>query len=412
MVLVPMLGVESIAVGVYVGTGSRFETPKINGLSHFLEHMVFKGTHKFPTHQETSYLEGLGAMQNAWTDVDTTCYYCKIPANYWRQALELMKELAINPTFPAKDLEIERGVILEEISRKEDRPDELSGEVLQKLMYRGNPLGMTILGDATVIKQVAREDFVAYHEEQYVARNIVVAMAGKIDVAEAKKAVEEWFSVQTDREPKALEPVADVQKKSRVEVLRRKLANQAHIEIGLTGLTVSDPRRYALTLLTSYLGYGLSSRLFTELREKRGLCYAVRASEERWVDTGVWSVYAGLNIEKLEEAVGAVLGEMKRLKEVKLSEKELIAAKEKVRGPLVFSMENPLNQMDFYAKQALDRPEEILTYDEVVGRLMQTDSTAIQKVAEDLFRSDKLNLAVVGPIDAQRGKVLLEKLEI
>ena len=145
VVLVPMSGVESVAVGVYVKTGSRYETPGNNGISHFLEHMVFKGTKKFPTHKDTSYLEGLGAIQNAWTDVGATAYWCKLPADRWREGLEMVKELALYPLIPEADLEIERGVILEEINRHNDRPEELAGELLMETMYGENPLAMTVL---------------------------------------------------------------------------------------------------------------------------------------------------------------------------------------------------------------------------------------------------------------------------
>src|SRR3989344_1077224 len=157
VVLVPMEGVESTAVGVFVETGSRYETAKINGISHFLEHMVFKGTKKFPTHRDTSYLEGLGAIQNAWTDVDATCYWTKIPADHCDKGLELMADLALTPTIPEKDLEIERGVILEEINRRDDRPDEMVGEVLMKQMFAPNGLGMTTLGEPEVIKSLKRK---------------------------------------------------------------------------------------------------------------------------------------------------------------------------------------------------------------------------------------------------------------
>jgi len=409
VILVPMEGVESVGVGVYVGTGSRNETPRINGISHFLEHMVFKGTKKFPTHQDTSYLEGLGAVQNAWTSTDTTCYWTKIPADRWEQGLELVKELAMNPVIPEHDLEIERGVILEEINRREDRPDERVGEVLQELMFEGNPLGMTVLGEAQVIKSVTRADFLDYHSRRYVPGNAVVAIAGKlVDTASIKSRIEEWFGEwkAVDHEP--TEYWNTPQDHSAVKLYSKQLAQQAHIELAVRGVTLTDPRRFALSILTSYLGQGLSSRLFTELREKRGLCYSVRAYNEPMIDTGVWSVYAGLNIDKLDSAVEAILGEMKRATEVELTEKELEAAKEKLRGPLLFSAENPINQMDFYAKQALERPDDVITYDQLVSRLMQTDSKQITSVARDLFVADKLNLAVVGPL-GDADKVRLEK---
>lgn len=414
VVLCPMKGIESTAVGVYVETGSRYEAPQINGISHFLEHMVFKGTKKFPTPKDTSYLEGLGAIQNAWTDVDATAFWCKIPSDKWREGLELVKELVLYPRIPVKDLEIERGVIIEEINRKEDRPDEISAEVLMKLMYPGNSLGMTILGTTEVIKGISREDFVNYHQSQYVAGRIVVAVAGNIaaDNSRLISRIEEYFGGLPGNKGGNFQPVNPAQSKPAIEVYRKDLAAQAHLNMGFPGLTVSDPRRFALAILTAYLGHGLSSRLFTELREKRGLCYAITADEARLTDTGVWSVYAGLNIGKLEEAVKAIQEELHRVKEVILTEEELLGAKEKNRGPILFSAENPVNVMNFYAKQVLDRPEEIMTYDQVIDRLLQIDSKEVQKVAQDLFVSEKINLSLVGPVEETRCKKLEKLLQV
>jgi len=412
VVLVPMSGVQSVGVGVYVGTGSRYETPKINGISHFLEHMVFKGTKKFPTHKETSYLEGLGAIQNAWTDVDATAYWCKLPADKWKEGLEVVKELVLYPTIPAKDLEIERGVILEEIRRHEDRPDELSGEVLQELMFAPNPLGMTILGEENVIKDLSRDDFLRYHQSQYKSDNIVVAVAGNVaQSAKLKAQIEDWLGDVPQAKARDFQRVKEV-KGLRIKVLKKKLANQAHLSLGVEGINVADPRRFALTLLTAHLGQGLSSRLFVELREKRGLCYAVSASESRLRDTGEWDVYAGVSIDKLEEAITGILSEMRRIKQIKLTKKELAQAKEKMRGPLIYSMEDPVKQMNWYAKQALDRPEEMMSYDVVIDRLMGVTANDIQSIARDLFRTDKLNLAIVGPIEKKREEGLLKLLKI
>jgi predicted Zn-dependent peptidase len=412
IILAPMPGIESVAVGVFVETGSRYETVKNNGISHFLEHMVFKGTSKFPTIKDTSYLEGLGAIQNAWTDVDTTSFWCKIAADKWREGLELVKELALFPTIPPADLEIERGVILEEINRKEDRPDEISGELLMKTMFPENGLGMPTLGKEATIKRVTRQDFLDYHRSQYAAGRLVVAMAGKLNEKEAMKQISEWFGGLPADKGKEFERVVEKQKNPDIRVEKKDLTAQVHINLGLPGVNVSDPRRFALAILTAYLGRGLSSRLFSELREKRGLCYAIAADEARLVDTGIWSVYAGVNTDKLEEALLAILEELKRVKEIKLSEDELNAAKEKNRGPILFSAENPVSVMNFYAKQVLDRPEEVMTFDQVIDRLMHTDSDEVRLVAQELFISKKLNLAIVGPVDEVQGKKLVKKLEV
>ena len=414
VVLVPMIGVESVAVGVYIKTGSRYETPEINGLSHFMEHMAFKGTKRLPTTKDTSRLEGLGAIQNAWTDVGATAYWCKIPVDYWQQGLEVVKELALYPRFPAKDLEIERGVVLEEIRRREDRPDEISQELLVSTMFSHNPLGMTTLGDSKVIKKVTRQDFVNYHKQQYVSQRLVVVLAGNISKSRSKieSTVAKWFGSMPKSEGKNFAPVELKQTKPVVKITQKDLANQAHVCLGIHGFAVADPRRFASTLMTAYLGQGLSSRLFLELREKRGLCYAIRADEDRLEDTGIWSVYTGTGMETLEKAMEGVLVEMGRMKEVKLTPKELAQAKEKVRGPLLFSKENPINQMEFYARQVLDRPQEVLDYDIIINRLMQVTVNDIRNVALELFTTTKLNLAVVGPIKSDQKDNLLKLLKV
>lgn len=412
VVLVPMNGVKSVAVGVYVGTGSRYEEIKNNGISHFLEHMVFKGTKKFPTPRDTSYLEGLGAIQNAWTDVDATAYWCKLPSDKWKEGLEMVKELALYPTIPVRDLEIERGVILEEIQRRNDRPDELVAEALQELMFSGSTLGWPILGKPEIIKSLSRAAFLRYHQSQYKSANIVVAVAGNIaQGAKLKAQIKDWFGGLPEGQIQGFEKV-ESKNGPRIKIDNKKLANQAHLELGLPGVSVADPKRFALSLLTSYLGQGLSSRLFMELREKRGLCYAVQASESRWKDTGGWDVYAGVNIDKLEGALEGILGELKRTKEIKLTKDELAQTKEKVRGPIIYSMENPVRQMEWYAKQALDRPDEMMDYDTVISRLMRVTVEEVQSIAREIFRTEKLNLAVVGPISPSREDKLLGILKV
>jgi len=414
VVLVPMAGVESTAVGVYVETGSRYEQKEINGLSHFLEHMAFKGTKRLPTTKDTSKLEALGAIQNAWTDVDGTAFWCKIPADKWRDGLEVAKELALYPVIPEKDLEIERGVILEEMRRRDDRPDELVSEELMKLVFGGNGLGQTTLGEEEVIKRVRRDDFVDYHDRQYVSGRVVVAIAGKISNQESgiRNYVKNWFGGLAKARGQEFEKWTDKQTGARVSIKKKDLAAQAHIELAVPGVKSDDPRRFALSLLTAHLGQGLSSRLFEELREKQGVCYAVSAGEARWPDCGVWSVYAGLNINKLEKAVAGIVTEVQRVKGTKLTAKELAAAKEKIRGPLLFSAENPVNQMEWYARQVLDGRADILSHDQAIARVMVIDAEMIRSVAQDIFLSKKLNLAIVGPVEEKRKESLMKLLKV
>ncbi len=412
VILSEMSGVESVGVGVFVGTGSRFETPEINGISHFLEHMAFKGTKKYPSHTDTSRLEGLGAIQNAWTDVDATAFWCKIPSNRWAEALDLVADLALTPQIPEKDLEIERGVILEEINRKEDRPDELVEEVMQGLMYPNNPLGMTILGDPTVIKSVSRADFIDYHQLQYVSNNIAVVIAGKLPQASSLKSqITNIFGGLDNRKPSEFVNV-EGQSGARWKVLRKDLANQAHVELAWPGVNMADSRRFAVAVLNSYLGQGLSSRLFIELREKRGLCYAVSSGANHLKDVGTVGVSAGLNIDKLESAISGIVTELSKIKLEKLSSDELEKAKEKIRGPMIFAMENPVRVMEYYARQVLDRPEDLMTPAQVIEKIMAVTAEQIQQVAQELYVKDKLNLAVVGPVEEKRVEKIVNSIKI
>lgn len=412
VLLAPMEGVESVGIGVFVGTGSRFETPDINGISHFLEHMVFKGTKKYPTHADTSRLEGLGAIQNAWTDVDATAYWCKIPADRWVEALDLVADLALTPQIPEKDLEIERGVILEEINRKEDRPDELVSELMQGLIYPDNPLGMTILGRPEVIKQVSRNDFLSYHKRHYVSGNFTVVIAGKIaNIQNLKSNIQEIFGKLEKKSGQEIVKVGG-QSGSRWKVKRKDLANQAHVELAWPGVNNADDRRFAIAVLNSYLGQGLSSRLFIELREKQGLCYAVSSGANYLKDVGTVGVSAGLNIEKLERAIDGIMKEIQRLKDTKIQSDELEKSKEKIRGPMIFAMENPIRVMEYYARQALDRPEEILTPTQVIKKILAVTAEDIQAVAQQFYTKENLNLAVVGPVEESRIAKIVEDVNL
>lgn len=409
VVLVPMPGVKSTAIGVYVATGSRYEKPAINGISHFTEHMVFKGTKNYPTTKDTSSLEGLGAIQNAWTDVDATSYWCKIPSDNWQKGLDLVKDLALYPLFPQKDLEIERGVILEEINRYEDRPDERVGDVLMELMYRPNPLGMRILGESAVIKKLTPADFIAYHEAHYQPGKMIVVLAGKLDTKTVKSEIEAHFGSLSQSSSPGFEVYKEHQGKEQIKVYPKATAEQAHIELAVRALSASDPRRYALNILNSVLGAGLSSRLFIEVREKKGLCYGISSDSARFRDTGLWSVHAGLNIARLPEAIATILVEMTKVTQDLVPAKELEEAKRKLRGHLIFAQENPINQMEHYAHQLLSK-DDIVDYDTLIDSLMGVTAQQVQQIAQDLFVTSKLNLAVVGPV--KNSQALLKLLKI
>lgn len=408
VITVPMDGVESLAVGVYVGAGTREETKETNGIAHFLEHMVFKGTKKFTTKKDTSILEGYGSIQNAYTYSDATAYWAKIPANLWRLGLEVQKEFALNPLLREKDIAKERGVILQEIARRNDTPEDKVWEVFYHMRYPSDSLGWSTLGLPEVIKKVNAADFSKFHKDFYKSGDIVVALAGKLPrESEYRQAIKSWFSDLPARKTTVRirpTPISE----AKVALEEKKDAQQAHIVLGVTAFDLHDPRQYTLSVLNRILGFGLSSRLFMEVREKRGLAYEVYSDAELQSDHGYFAVYAGVQLEKVEDAVKAIMNEFKKLADKKVPAKELEHAKEKVRGPVIFARENPYSQMEFYAKQALWTPTEIETYDQILKKIMKVASEDVRKLAQDLFVKQKLNLAIIGPYkDSSRFEKLL-----
>ncbi len=412
VILVPMQGVESLAIGVYVGAGSREETWETSGLAHFLEHMVFKGTQKFPTRVQTSILEGYGAIQNGYTYSEAAAYWGKMPADKWKLGLEVQKELALNPLLRVGDLTKERRVILEEIHHHDDTPEDKVWEVFYHMRYPSQSLGWSTLGRPEVIRTIPIANFRQFHTEHYQAANLVVAMAGLLPpAAELKDQIDQWFG-KLPKTRKLVRSTVQSVTKPQVEIVTKPDSAQVHLVLGVNGYTMADKRRFPLAVLNRVLGYGLSSRLFMEVREKRGLAYSIYSDYELEVDHGYFAVGAGVNPAKLTEAVKVILAGLAKLKRQLVPEDELQRAKEKVRGPLIFAMENPYYQMEGYAKQALWRPEEIISDDEVIRRVNKVNEKQVQKVAQELFVTNKLNLAIVGPVEQKEKHKLLKLLKV
>lgn len=412
VVLVPMSGVKSVAVGVYVGTGSRYESAKENGISHFLEHLVFKGTKKFPSYKEVNrFIENHGAIQNAGTGTDSTMFYCKIPGVHTDLALEFVSQLTVRPKLRQKDLEEERRVILEEISWVQDRPDELVGDILSQLMYPNHGLGRDIQGTTETVTGFTADDLQKYWREQYVAANMVVAVAGdKTQCSKLNAQIERLFDQVPDTQGRKFPEFVDKQQNSAVLVKKKSEFKQTNVALGLPGVSTTDPRRFAQSVLVTILGRGFSSRLLEEVREERGLCYGIGAYEIKRKDGGMIGIGADLNPRKLPEAITAILAEMTKLKEKLVGDEELAAAKEKIRGPLLFGAENPYNQMEFYARQVLEKPDGVLSYDILIDRLMGVTAEEVRNMARELFKTEKLNLAVVGAVKDESS--LLELLHV
>jgi predicted Zn-dependent peptidase len=361
-----------------------------------LEHMCFKGTKKRASVLEiAAELDGMGAQYNAFTGQEYTGYYAKAMNEFAPRALDVVSDLYLNPTFPEVEIEKEKGVIIEEINMYEDLPQQKVGELFMKLVYGDQPAGWSIAGRKEVIRRVGRDDFVKYRGGHYVPQATVVIVAGGFDPKEALSLVTEQFGSFEHAGKEGKEKVVELQSKP-VELVRHKESDQTHMVMGFRAFDVFDDRRYALRVLSDVLGGGMSSRLFQTVREKLGAAYYVRASSDLYTDHGLVAMSAGVQHGKLREVIEATLEEFRRLRDELVPDDELQRAKDHLVGNLLLSLETSDALGSFYGgKEILGVP--LTTPDEVSARIRQVTAQDVQKVAQDLFVNEHLNLSLIGP---------------
>lgn len=391
----PMPSVKSVTILVMVEAGSRYENAENNGVSHFLEHMMFKGTKKRPSKIEISKeLDGIGASFNAFTSKEYTGFYVKSAAENLNLITDVVSDMVVNSTFPVGEVDKEKGVIIEEINMGEDDPSGRVFEVFEKMIFSGSPLSMRIAGEKETVSQMTRDQIVAYVEKMYHGNSMVVSVAGQ--VGEGNK-VESYFGeIKEGGENKFL-PAIDQQTKAQVSVYEKK-TEQAHFVLGVRGYALSDPKRYAASILGNILGGNMSSRLFQEIRENRGLAYYVSAASEEYLDTGFWVAGAGVRLSDIDEALKVALEQLYKVKQEGVTDEEIGRAKEYARGKMVLSLEDSSRVASFFAGQEL-LEKKILLPDEVLAKIDGVTKEEIQMVAEELFETERLNLAVIGPYD-------------
>ena len=402
VLMIPMVGVNSVATSVMVGVGSRYETPEINGISHFLEHMVFKGTTKYPTTEDVNTIERAGGLQNAYTDIDITNYHNKVLGEDWELALDINKELAIHPSLEQQYIDKERDVILEEMKRYDDEPAAKVGETFHSMMYPNSRLGMRIIGEVESLKSSDAATLRAYHSAWYKPEKMVVVLAGKLDALDAVSAkTAEWFGNLKAEKTAEVEKVAnDSQDAPHVAVVTKPDAQQAHINVGLRTFARGNEDRFAWGLFNLIMGVSFTSRLFKEVREKRGLCYHVRSSSDNWVDVGYWSIYAGVATAKVEEALKAILHEVSVAVDTGVTEEELTVAKKRLKTMLAFKSEDPEFMGEFYGRQEVFN-EPLMTMDQYIEKLDSVNTAHINGLIKKYCIQKNLNLAVVWnkPVD-------------
>ncbi len=407
VVAVPSNDAESVVVDVFVKTGSRSEAPVNAGVSHFLEHFLFKGTKKFPTSMAINEIvDGIGGDMNAFTGKETTQYCIKARSKYLPLILDILTDMVQQPLFDPAELEKEKGVIVEEMNMYADSPQSVVEEALDVLMWPHDVLGQPIIGRKETITKFTPATFRSYMQAHYQPNNMLIGVSGKFNHAQLMTLIRQHWGRQKKAKVAGWKKATDVQTKPRLQVIHKE-TEQAHIALGFKGFPNNDKRNPAVTALSTILGGGMSSRLWDEIREKRGLAYYVNCGSGSYQDVGQFVVNAGVQIANVTEAVAVILSQLKRTADTLVDEKELVKAKEYLKGKTALALENNQVKLDWYLDQVAFK-KRILTPQDAYDRIDKVTRKEVQAVAAELFRSAHASLAVIGPF---KGVELQKRLE-
>ncbi len=394
----PMPDRMSASVVLMFGIGSRFESDRIGGISHFIEHLLFKGTTRRPTAKDIAEaIEGVGGVMNASTDKELTVYWARVPMDRLQLAIDVLCDVVTDSQLAPNDIDRERMVILEEIKMYQDQPQDYVHSVFEQAMWPRHPLGRDIVGTAESVSSVSRDDLTDYLKEHYRRSRLVVGVSGGIDPDRTAEMIDRGLGIPDGPAEGAYDAAPSGHTKSDVVLLEKK-TEQAHIVLGTRALSYLDPDRYALDLVNTVLGEGMSSRLFLEIREQRGLAYDVHSYSSKHRDTGYFAVYMGVDPKKAEEAVAAALAELRRVAEQDVPEAELTKAKEFTKGRLRLGLEST-NAMASWLAQQLLLTGTIRTVDEVIGIIGRLTAADLRRVAARVM-SAPTQLSVIGPFSS------------
>lgn len=415
VVMAPMHSMESATVQVLIGAGTRDEEARVNGLAHFLEHMVFKGTAGYPTAQAiSSAVDGIGGEINANTSKERTAYYIKALEGYLPLAFDILSQFIKEPLLQKEEIEKEKGVIIEEIAMYEDLPMQKVPYYFEELLWKG-PLGWDVLGTKETVQNAKREDFLKFIRSSYTTQNMVVTVAGKFNQKEVLELAQSSFGDLKKKGPsstrgRALQAKTPHNGSSQPELrLFNRKTEQAHLMLGVRGNPLGHFERYKEAVLASILGGGMSSRLWSEIREKRSLAYYVRSEIEHYRDEGYLATRAGVKLARVEEAIKVILEEYNKLKDGSISETELKKSKEYLKGRLALGLEDTHSVSEFFGDQELTEGK-MRTVDEVMAGIEGVSAQDVQSLAQKFFQDKKLNLVIVGPYeDREKFKELLKR---
>ncbi len=381
LVVNKMEGVLSVSIGVLVKTGSMNENAENNGISHFIEHVMFKGTEKRTAFEISDHIDRIGAHINAFTSKELTCYYTKSTKEYVKETLDILSDIFFNSKFDNKELEKEKGVVIEEINMSEDTPEEVCLDLLSQSYYGKDGLGQTILGNKKNIKRFSRKDILSYLDDYYTADNVVISVAGNVDIKKVEALVEEYFAKKFTR--------IKSKKQAKTELIvpahlyKSKRIEQTHIGFAMKGISAKDDSSDAFAIANVVFGGGMSSRLFQRIREELGLCYSIYSYSSQYKDNGVLEIYAGVNTSQRDLAVNAIMEELKEFKKNGITEQEFLRGKAQIKSSFVLGQESSASQMILYAKYLALLDSEF----NFKERIKKIDAITINDVLEAIERS-------------------------
>jgi len=411
VITVPIENSNSVTVLILVGTGSKYETKDINGISHFLEHMFFKGTEKRPnTLSISETLDSVGGEYNAFTSKEVTGYWAKVDRKHADVAIDWISDIFLNSKFDETEMEREKGVIIEEANMYLDTPTAYVSDLWEKLLYGDQPAGWMVIGEKENIRAFNRQKVVDYFKSHYSPSNTIVCVSGAINSSEIEDKIQDYFKDLL--EVKAESKLKAIENQTEPEILiHYKKTDQTHFCLGVRAYDLFNPKKTALGLLSVILGGNMSSRLFIKVRERNGLAYSIHTSADNSTDTGYLVTQVGTDHRSLEKAVSLILEEYKDLKENKITEKELQKAKDYLKGVMSLSLDSSDAQASFYTTQELFEGK-ILTPEEKFEKIDSVSIEDIKQVAEEIFTPERLNLAVIGPIEESEKEKLKNLLKL
>jgi predicted Zn-dependent peptidase len=393
---------ESVSVGVWLRVGSRYESRNTSGIAHFLEHLVFKGSRRYSCQQIKELIEGVGGALNGFTSEEATCYFAKLPAAKQFRALDILADMAVNPLLKQSDIEREKFVVLEEIKMHKDLPQSHVHDLFQELLWPRHPLGAPILGENKTILRFNRQDLISFQKKHYTPSDMVIAACGRLEHKEILKRIKEKLGSLKNDSKNAFEPVPSYEQGAKIRILKKDIA-QTHLALGFYGINRDHPDKYIYSLLHVVLGANMSSRLFSEVREKRGLAYAIGSYIKGFADSGMFLIHAGVDNAKLVQAVEVIARELRKIKKKLVSSNELRRAKDFYIGQLRLALESTLEHMFWIGEPTLHL-NKTYSFAEVLKKIEKISPHDIRRLAQEIFKAERARLAIIGPLKEKQGE--------